>query len=191
MFDATRITIYFRLFVGTILSPKISTKCLWSNHFLIKIQKSKRPRTLPNSFVDLFMRVLWNSCNKTFKNIEEKIRSGAPFYKNYTADTFLEVITKKLHCRYLSGSDHKKELHCRYLSGSDHKKKLHCRYLSGSDHKKKKMFKKRCLFFSNIKGLQSRNSDFNKNRFQEKCFLRDFWNSLEACQERSIMKLFD
>ena len=41
------------------------------------------------------MRVLWNSCNKTLKNIRKNIRSGAPFYKNYTTDIFLEVITKE------------------------------------------------------------------------------------------------
>ena len=46
-------------------------------------------------FIDLFMRVLWNSCNKTLENIQKNIRSWVPFYKNYTTDTFLEVITKE------------------------------------------------------------------------------------------------
>ena len=70
--------------------------------------------------------VEWNRCNKTLENIQKNIRSGALFYKNYTTDTFLEVITKE------------------------------------------KMFKENplycCPFFANVKGLQSRNSDFNKNR---------------------------
>ena len=51
----------------------------------------------------------------------------------------------------------------------------------------KKMLKKNpldsCIFFSSVKGLQSRNSDFNKSRLQEKCFPRSFWNSSETCQE--------
>ena len=70
--------------------------------------------------------VEWNRCNKTLENIQKNIRSGALFHKNYTTDTFLEVITKKKMF---------KENH------------LYC-----------------CPFFANVKGLQSRNSDFNKNR---------------------------
>ena len=39
--------------------------------------------------------VEWNRCNKTLENIQKNIRSGALFYKSYTTDTFLEVITKE------------------------------------------------------------------------------------------------
>ena len=44
---------------------------------------------------DLFMRVLWDSCNKNLKNIQKSILTGGFFYKNCTTDTFLEGITKE------------------------------------------------------------------------------------------------
>ena len=44
--------------------------------------RKKSLRTLPNSVIDLFMRVLWNSCNKTLENIEKNIHSGALFVKS-------------------------------------------------------------------------------------------------------------
>ena len=83
-------------FLGIISSPKISTNCPWWNHFLIKIQGKKvLEHYVINSVIDLFMTVLWNSCNKTLENIQKNISSGAHFYKNCTKDTFLVVITKE------------------------------------------------------------------------------------------------
>ena len=131
--------------MGIISSPKNSANCpCWNTG-------RKGLRTLPNSVIDLFMRVLWNSCNKALETIQKNIPSGALFYKNYTTDTFVVVIIKE------------------------------------------KMFEKNplnsCPFFANVKGLQSRNSDFNKNRLQEKCFLRALWNTPEISRS-SRMKLF-
>ena len=78
------------------------------------------------------MRALWNSRTKNLENIQKNIRTGALFYKNYTADTILVVITKE------------------------------------------KMFKKSplysCPFFSDIKGLPSRKSYFNKTGSNENVF---------------------
>ena len=123
-----------------ISSAKISTKCPFLKSTFNQNTAKKGLRTLPNSVIDLFVRVLWNSCNKTSENIYKNIRSGALFSKNYTTDTFLVAITKE--------------------------KKL----------KKNALYS--CPFFTNIKRLQSRNFDFNKNRLQEKCFLRAFWNTI-------------
>ena len=133
-------------FLVIIWSPKISTNCPWWNKSIFNQNKwTKGLRTLPNSIIDLSMRVLWNSYNKTLENIQKNIRAGALFYKNCTTDTFLVVVTKE------------------------------------------NMFKKNplysCPFFANAKGLQSRNSDFSKNRLQEKCFLRAFWNTSETSLE--------
>ena len=133
LFDATRISIHWRLFGHSLISKNFKKLSLLKSIFNQNTGR-KGLRTLLNCVIDLFMRVLWNSCNKTLENIQKNISSGALFYKNYTTDTFLVVITSK------------------------------------------KMFKKNplysCPFFANVKGLQFRNSDFNENRLQEKCFWR-------------------
>ena len=144
MFDATRIGIHWRLFGHNLISKNFNKLSLLKSLFNQNTGR-KGLRTLPNSVIDLFMRVPRNSCNKTLENIQKNIRSGALFYKNYTTDTFLVVITKE------------------------------------------KIFKKNPLysfpFFTNVKGLLSRNSDLNKNRLQEKCFLIVFWNVPETSLE--------
>ena len=144
MFDATRIGIHWRLFRNDLISKNVTKLSLVKSLFNQNTGK-KGPRILPNSVIDLFMRVLWNSSSKTLQIIQKNISSGALFYKNYTTDTFLVVITKE------------------------------------------KMLKKNslysCPFLANVKGLLSRNSDFNKNRLQEKCFLRAFWNISETSLE--------
>ena len=138
MFDATRIGINWRLF-GQNLIPKNFNKLSLLKSSFNQNTERKGLRTVPNSVIDLFIGVLWNSCHKLKKTSRKNIRTGALFYKNCTTDTFLVVITKE------------------------------------------KMFKKNPLysfpFFANVKGLLSRNSDFNKNRLQEKCLLRAFWNT--------------
>ena len=78
-----------------ISSAKISTKCPFLKSTFNQNTAKKGLRTLPNSVIDLFVRVLWNSCNRTSENIYKSIRSGALFYKNYTTDTFLVPITKE------------------------------------------------------------------------------------------------
>ena len=141
MFDATRIGIQWRYFGHNLISKNLNKFSLLKSIFNQNTGR-KGLRKLPNCVIDPFMRVLWNSCKKTSENIQKNIRSGALFYKNYSTDTFLLVITKE------------------------------------------EMFEKNTLyswpFFANVKGLQSTNSDFNKNRLQEKCFLRVFWNTPET-----------
>ena len=39
--------------------------------------------------------MLIKSCNKTLENFQKNMRSGALFYKTYTTDTSLGVITKE------------------------------------------------------------------------------------------------
>ena len=144
MFDVTWIGFCWRLFRHNLIPRNFNKLALVKLLFSQNTGK-KGPKTLPNSVVDLFMRELWNSSNKTLENIQKIMRSGALFDKNYTKNTFLVVITMK------------------------------------NVFKKNSLYS--CPFFCNVKGLRSRNSDFNKNRLQEKCFLRTFWNTSETSLE--------
>ena len=110
------------------------------------------------------MRVFWNSCIKNFENYPEKTYVGesaldkfvrlqsTPYRtKNFTTDTFLEVIRKER--------------------------------VSWNFEKFKKTFVQNYPFFFNVTSLQSRISDSNKIRLQEKYFLWLFSEILEICQE--------
>ena len=69
LFDATRIELHCRPFVGIISSSKISTTCPWWKHFLIKIQDSTSWNTNKlrhRSFHEIAATKLWEISRKTY-----------------------------------------------------------------------------------------------------------------------------
>lgn len=139
-----------------------SRNWLWWNHFLTKTQGyCQQPRFLLNSITDdrCFMRLFRSSCTKSLGNYPEKTCVG---------EFPLNKFTRLQYTAYLT----------RNSTANTFLEVLRKEIVFKNLENFQKISVQNCTFFFDFTSLQSRIFDFNKIRFQGKCFFMTvLWNN--------------